>query len=153
MAWEDMSWAYVAGFFDGEGTIRAQERTDSRGYPQRVWQLCFYQSSREVLDEIQAFLAAEGIESQVYVHIEAGQRTGRYGTRNQNYTAYVLRVGRALNVYKTLMQMERHLRVKYEQALDTISRLEDLMELALDGQLGNSKANQTYAALKVVENG
>lgn len=52
-----MNWAYIAGFFDGEGHLRVK-----RGG--RVWQLT--QVHRGSLEQIAAFLGRHGIPSHIY---------------------------------------------------------------------------------------
>jgi hypothetical protein len=153
MEFEPMSWDYVAAFLDGEGSIRADCYANKDGSPQRMWQVMWWQSDKAVLDEICEFLVAEGIAASVKLHSVAKTRKGKWGTRQQNRDGYCLRVGGALNIYKVLLKLEKRLRVKREKAAEVLLSLEELMEMALEGELGNSKANQTYAALRLVANG
>ena len=56
-----MNWAYIAGFFDGEGSLRVPMGQKYVTSPQ----VCIYQSDQLVLLRIQRFLAAHGIHSHV----------------------------------------------------------------------------------------
>lgn len=144
MAWRKMGWAYVSGFFDGEGCINCQEGFQSNGVPFRRWRLHIYQNDRSVLDEIQSFLAKNRIKSTVRVH----SRPDRISMGHAG--SFFLEIQGASNTYRTLLKMEGHLRVKHEQAVDVISRMEELMEMAERGELASPRATHTYGELRKV---
>lgn len=52
-----MNWDYIAGFFDGEGNINVSKTCDyKKGGHNLVIMIRIYQSSKEVLEEIKAFI-------------------------------------------------------------------------------------------------
>jgi len=58
------SWAYIAGFFDGEGTISVRMSTERTGV---AWSLAqSHARGIMVLSRIQKFLALHGIKSSLY---------------------------------------------------------------------------------------
>src|SRR6266851_292900 len=76
----DMSWKYVAGFFDGEGCIGVYRQTSSKKYSTGSPRAQFVQAQergREVLEAIQAFLAVHDIKSAVRVHFVGDTRWKR----------------------------------------------------------------------------
>src|SRR5947208_8699022 len=60
-----MDWAYIAGFFDGEGTIGTTSQRHTRIYT--YWRLGISQKRRKdvVLDKIREFLQAQGIRCKI----------------------------------------------------------------------------------------
>lgn len=50
-----MSWAYIAGFFDGEGTVTV-----------RQGHVTIFQKEKRVLEKIQKFLAEQGVYSTLH---------------------------------------------------------------------------------------
>ena len=103
-SWQPLSWAYVAGFFDGEGCVDCGEKTQHHsGGVRRQFRLKFYQNNREVLDEISLFLAGHGIESKVEVHLRADRLAKAHAG------SYALIVSDCKNTLKTLMGMDGHL--------------------------------------------
>lgn len=62
-----MNWAYVAGFFDGEGSVGMHSKPTD-GYQSYRLFVQIAQKSTGVLHQIQAFLAAQGIGAGTFVH-------------------------------------------------------------------------------------
>jgi len=144
-----MSWAYVAGFFDGEGSVLnliGNQTERSGGGIRRKFCVVLYQNDREVLDRIAAFLASEGIESSVTLHNRPNRLAkGHKGSWQLNVT------GGVKNIYRTLDRMFPYLVVKRLAAAICIETLYDLMEQALDGKLdGSGPAARTYRSLREV---
>jgi len=109
---KDINWAYVAGFFDGEGTIvipeRGAVRVEMSQRSQNDW----------VLHEIQMLFESHGIHSKIYQY-EAKKGTGVWQT--------YLRVWRGKDGMRVLKFMLPYLIVKRERALEAISELESRM--------------------------
>ena len=99
-------WAYVAGFFDGEGSISisgSQVRS-----PRFVIQIA--QKSRIVLDKIQTFLSTRGINSRVYARTDAAHVNGMHN----------LYIGTADDVLKFLRNVRPYVIVKKQTAEDAM---------------------------------
>ena len=56
-----MDWNYIAGFFDGEGSISFKVKGKTPFYV-----VCIANTNREILEEIQKFLREKGINSHLY---------------------------------------------------------------------------------------
>lgn len=100
-----MNWSYVAGFFDGEGSIVITGTS---------CKLTLAQNSREVLDQIQDFIESEGID-----HSWITITTPRPWQRQPN-TCYHLAFSKARNVRLFLHQVMPHLIVKKEDAVKAL---------------------------------
>lgn len=106
----EIGWAYVAGFFDGEGCVRAYPR------PGRLTgQQCFISITQtgkrgeEVLKEIQTFILNYGIKSSVCVHKHKNPKwTDVWALFIRSNPGVVAFIGRAMP----------YLRVKKVEALD-----------------------------------
>ena len=63
-----MNWAYIAGFFDGEGCL-------SKSWKRKVFQISISQAEFQntVLFEIARFLESNGVASSIYTHKEKGR--------------------------------------------------------------------------------
>jgi LAGLIDADG-like domain len=141
-----LSWAYVGGFFDGEGSIGCAEivRPENQRL-RRQFRCQVYQNSREVLDAICAFLASEGIESKVYRH----DRPDRVAKGHAG--SFMLTIQGVKNVYVFLDRVSPFLIVKQEKALESIEWMWSLMEDAEAGLLdGPGPAKVTYLELRKV---
>lgn len=60
-----MNWDYIAGFFDGEGTVFKSHR-NRNGRTEHIASVTMYNTHREVLEQIQNFLGGAG---SIYVHL------------------------------------------------------------------------------------
>lgn len=142
-----MSWAYVAGFFDGEGCVDCREKTrEDRDFAhRRVFRLTFYQNTRDVLDRINLFLQGEGIEAVVRTHTRPDRvELGHSGS-------YMLAITGVANVFKCLNGMFPYLIVKEDEASFVIEWLFSLLEDAESGVLdGKGTAKATYLKLRKV---
>ena len=98
----NVTWAYVAGFFDGEGTVL--DRLHSTGV--RQFSLWFPQTEREVLDHLQEFFESEGIKSTITSYHSGPRQTKRHR----------LGIANVSGVYTALERMYPHLIVKREKA-------------------------------------
>jgi hypothetical protein len=107
-----MTWAYVAGFFDGEGHARAQQTQRGRTYSVR-----FTQNDPEVLYEIQGFLAERGIASGMYLHAARPDK-------NKPNPCWTLAVQRSLHVKRLLKLLLPRVVVKREQIGNVLAVME-----------------------------
>lgn len=140
MAWRKMSWEYVAGFLDGEGTIVARNELQASGHIRRRFRISLYQNDEDVLLEIQEFWAKQKIPSHLYV-VERKDARHRRG--------HALEIRGAANIYKTLLKLEPFLRVKAWEAHKVICYLDELIEEANDpGSVMAPMARATYLAVE-----
>jgi len=93
--WGNCSWAYVAGFFDGEGCIMA-----TRG---QFMSASLSQKGPVVLRDIQDFFLSHGITSCLS------------GERQAHYT---LTITNMYMIYKFIMQVQKYSFVKLEKLFD-----------------------------------
>lgn len=106
-----MSWQYVAGFFDGEGSVGTASHCSGRKASAYI-----AQSGAQgllVLQEINSFLAEQGIRSSVF---QTGIATGHKRTM----PSYRLGVGGFGSVEKFLRGVFPYLRVKKAAAQDIL---------------------------------
>lgn len=136
-----MSWEYIAAFFDGEGNINCGKLKNRGPYREtsRVFVLRFFQDYREVLDEIKEFLEKEGIQSSIK----------NYKLNQPNH--HMLYITGSGNVVKTLLGMEKFLRVKREDAVEVLDWAYNLMEKALDGEFDGQRGRAKITYLKLQE--
>lgn len=98
-----MDWRYVAGFFDGEGSIVAT--------PVHRHRVFITQTNEEVLKEIQSFTGIGSVAS--------------IAKRKKHWKdAWIYYIARSENVSKFLRGVEPHLIVKKQLAAQTIHSLE-----------------------------
>jgi len=76
-----MNWAYIAGFFDGEGSIYVPM---GQKYVTNVF-ISIYQSDQGVLLRIQRFLAAHGIHSKVRLEKRVRKTPDRVISKKAQY--------------------------------------------------------------------
>lgn len=96
-----MNWNYIAGFFDGEGTIC----TTARGIQWSIAQS--RERGRVVLEDIRTFLAEQGIKSSVYQKKD----------RASMFTLYVTDRER---IKKLLLMLYPYLRIKRVEVQDCL---------------------------------
>lgn len=101
-------WGYVAGFFDGDGTVRF-DLTGARHNPT----LCFYQSQKNVLLDIRDFLLFHSVESKLTI-VKA--RVNRFGSSE----SYMLRIIKWNDVEKLCREMLPYLFVKESTIRDIL---------------------------------
>jgi len=133
-----LTWDYLAGFFDGEGYVNCGYRLRSQGRYRR-FAITITQADRDVLEQIQNFLAQNEIPSQVYLQ---GQRIDKRHPR----PCYQLQVTGAENVWGFLWCIEPYLIVKQEQARKGIEMLEELGRQARAGEL-DPRIHFRYASI------
>lgn len=121
MAWQ-MSWAYIAGFLDGEGTIR--HKHEKTGYARFRIYLYQCRDQAEVLYEIQEFLAERAIYGKIL----------EVKSRNRIRGECHLQIEGAKNVMKFLKRVEPHLRVKRRSANEAMAHFEELRQNAISTQ-------------------
>lgn len=120
---QEVDWAYIAGFFDGDGSLIVQiknRRDTSRGW-RIMFTICFYQDSRHK-EPLQWMQDAFGI--------------GYISDRNDGITE--LRINGYSHVRRILTEMRPHIRFKRRQ-----------VELALN--ILNVLEGQTFLALSVAK--
>ncbi len=111
-----ISWAYIAGFFDGEGHVSLGRQKNcgegqfSRGSP-RVTIVQSRERGRVLLESIAGILAGHSIRSAVDVHREAGDR---------NSVTYRLRITGFNSVIRFLRLVFPYLHIKKIEAQDII---------------------------------
>jgi hypothetical protein len=101
-----ITWAYVAGFFDGEGSVLKDRRGGDRWI---TFAVVFYQSNRLVLDKIAEFFAEAAIPCRVYSYRSSRDRE-----------AFALRVCGKENVFNVLDGMGPFLIVKRDKAGEAV---------------------------------
>lgn len=108
-----MSWAYLAGFFDGEGCIEIAKASAGHSYRfERVRvRICQSDSQAAVLDEIAEFLIERGF------HPTLGQHRPASGSWQ---AATRLTLNRAAENRRFLTKILPHLRVKQEKAQEAL---------------------------------
>lgn len=107
----DMSWPYIAGFFDGEGSIGVSSSNSGRKAG-----IYIAQSGRMgqiVLEEIQTFLRLRGVDSSVFC-------TGITGIAKRTKPSYRLGVCGFTGTVTFLKGVLPYLRIKRAQAQDVI---------------------------------
>lgn len=104
-----LSWQWVAGFFDGEGSISLYVRRYSIDI-----QVLFTQSYKPLLDELRSFLVKEGASLGI-----------RMAIKDKRQSAYSLYVSSNHDVSEVLLRMLPYLRLKHIQAKSTIDYLAD----------------------------
>lgn len=115
MPWDDfeaepVTWAYVAGFTDGEGSIRMQtKQKDNSTWSAFEVILTQKKQNAWVLYEIKDFLDSEGIHSSIY-------GDGRYGTKRNPNEQYYLFIRRVKDVYNFIIAVQPYLIVKAADA-------------------------------------
>jgi hypothetical protein len=108
-----INWAYVAGFFDGEGTL-ITDVGSSRIRPKIV----FYQGKRAVLELIEEFFKGHGITSSIK-EVDMGKYKAPRGAK-KNKPQFRLLVFRRRSVEKLLKFMLPFLIVKEPGAQDCL---------------------------------
>jgi hypothetical protein len=103
-----MNWAYVAGFFDGEGNIRMEMGSERNSVQAQIIQAG--DIGNRVLEEIRSFIAQSGIQSKVH------HRSARYANR---LPVHVLYTG-SVHAEKFLANVFPYLRVKKTHAQDVL---------------------------------
>jgi hypothetical protein len=117
-----MTWQYIAGFFDGEGTVMCGFRSNRNC---RIFSLWFSQTDREVLDAICAFLNAEGITANVVSHRSNGFKPKK---------VHRLNVCSIEGVYKALDGMYPFLVVKRAKAEEAMELIETKVLDVIEGR-------------------
>ena len=114
-----MTWQYIAGFFDGEGTIDCLLSPDKKR--RTHFGVAVYQSQKQiqVLYDIQDFLKEQNIESHIYFRKEP-RSNGEY---KQNYIGGSLEIGHRVYALAFLLHTLPYLIVKKQQAIQAISKL------------------------------
>lgn len=142
-----VDWAYVAGFFDGEGSVCCYEkvRADRGGAVQRQFGASFYQSSFHVLDEVAKFLVSEGIAAKVLIH-HKDQSSGRIKD------AWLVQVSGLRSTYMLLRKMAPFLIVKRGRVLDKLDWIDALTDNAVvEGSLDNVSGSALRRYMEVAE--
>jgi hypothetical protein len=132
VAWPEISWQYLGGFFDGEGCVDCRETIQMwKGSPKacRQWRLKLYQNDRLVLDLIKEFLTEHGVSSRVEVH----SRPDRISKGHSG--SFALVVGGLMNTLKVLVQIEPYSIVKAHEIQIVFARVEELAKIANNGEM------------------
>ncbi len=120
-----MTWEYIAGFFDGEGTICPGGVSSAGSYGAHI-NMSQSRPQQQILYIIQEFLDSKGINSSIMILPIV--------YRKNNNIAYRLTVTNAKNIYMFLMEVLPHLIVKKEQAVDLIPALLRTIDRRNDAQ-------------------
>jgi len=123
-----ITWAYIAGFTDGEGTI------DSRGGYMRL-----YQSKADVLYRIQEFLTEHGIKSTIATR--KARKTNFFVISSESHLQL-----NSIEMLKLLPRLLPFLIVKKTLAQDFIryKRLFPPMDARNAGKLGRQVSSSSY---------
>jgi hypothetical protein len=113
MASSNLSWEYIAGFFDGEGSIQCCRYPSKRGL-HCLLSLPQLESNGEVLSRIKKAWAKEGVWVRDYID-----------SRPSNRNIRVLRVYKQDDIEYVLKKMLPHLVVKKQAAKDALKMLRD----------------------------
>ena len=113
-----ITWEYLAGFFDGEGTIYFNPKL-KKGVHTFVG---VYQAEHQasVLYLIRKFLKENNIESKIYIRKE--KRKG------QNYRGVSLEIGHKIEVLNFLKKIEPYLIVKRNKCAKIIKEIEEYLK-------------------------
>lgn len=103
-----MSWEYIAGFFDGEGSVSFNKRS-------RQYFLTFVQKDENVLQVIKAFLAENNIKAWYGEHT----RTTAYQKNRTRY--FDLRIVCHKCLIRLLTKITPHLIVKRNKCCEAIA--------------------------------
>jgi len=117
-----MDWSYVAGFFDGEGSVTKNMNQTGRYYPYLVWT----NTDRRVLEEMQKFLTANRIRSKV--NFWANGDVNNRGWKDK----YWLTVYDKSSVQECIYNMHPHLIIKtleVEWVMDILEGVEARFDL------------------------
>lgn len=102
-----MSWEYLAAFFDGEGTITLKQRG-------LQWSIAQSQArGRKLFDEIQAFLAAEGIRCGIYDYHERKNSATELHSLFVTHRRQVAQLCRAILPYTRIKKVEVQDHLRY----------------------------------------
>jgi hypothetical protein len=110
-----MTWAYVAGFTDGDGSILWWVDKKERIHFQITWGQV--DKTSDVIHALETFLNVNGIVCQSRI---AKQSRKAYGTREMR----VLAVNRREDILKILKRITPHLILKRAGALEVIEAIE-----------------------------
>lgn len=125
---QPLSWAYVAGFFDGEGSINCSRSGDRWGL---VAKMCQTSGKHEVLTKIKDFMLSRGVESKFSTPVVRGKRKPLENLHITTFgdcfrflvhiSPYLIvkkdRAEESLHVLRERFQMEFELKQKLEAAL------------------------------------
>jgi hypothetical protein len=121
----DMSWEYVAGFFDGEGHVglTRQKRCGEGQYSRGSIRATMVQSlerGRVLLEEIRRFLAKQGICSAVGIHAGGGVNTRRcYHVRITGFRSVVPFL-RGIFPFLRIKKLEAQDFIRYDKAFPSL---------------------------------
>jgi murein L,D-transpeptidase YcbB/YkuD len=107
-----MSWQYIAGFFDGEGTIWYKLKKDKKNRTKFSVSMSQSEKQGRVLYEIQKFLKKNLIEAKIY-------------HRKKRDNAMVLEFSNRQEAYKFLIKILPFLIVKQEKAKEAIKAFQE----------------------------
>ena len=103
--------AYIAGFFDGEGSILFYKHKDKRGFEYPEFRLFFTSCDKDVLDEIQK-------------HFNCGKIRETGNHKNGHSHCFRLSFERKADMLSILKQLYPYIRIKKDQCANAINFLE-----------------------------
>lgn len=103
-----MDWSYVAGFFDGEGSIHKDKKSNS-------WTVQLTQKDREVLDQIREFLINHSI-SPVGIYYRLNGKT----INDKHFDIHILIFSKRANVIRFFQAVLPYLIVKKAKAKEAL---------------------------------
>lgn len=114
-----MDWDYIAGFFDGEGSVSLTNK--DRGAAVQI-----RQNDLQVLSEVKAFLIQHGVSGvSIYTH-KPYSSYGRGGKVYPGKTSYHLNISSRVNCIKFLEQMSTRSHLKVAKVNECLARLREL---------------------------
>lgn len=116
---QSISWAYVAGFFDGEGSINCSRSGDRWGL---VAKMCQTAGKHDVLSKIKEFMLSRGVESKFSTPYVKGKR-------KPLETLHVTTFG---DCFRFLVYVSPYLIVKKERAEESLQVLRERFQMEFD---------------------
>lgn len=110
-----MNWDYIAGFFDGEGSVIIYHDKRRAGKKDIYVRLQIGQTDKETHDAIRLFLLSEDIDFTTYTHIR----------KDNHKTCYYIKIGKQEHIKEFCTHIMEHSITKLdklEEALVVISR-------------------------------
>lgn len=138
MAWQEMTWEYIAGFMDGEGSLEYRIVHFKNGNSGLLARVQIYQNTREVLDEIVDFVAQHGVVAKVRTHV----RPDRVSKGHKG--SYTLVISGARNFFLFMTEIEPFLRVKRLRAVEAIAAVQARCDAVANGEITDGRVVRAY---------
>lgn len=114
----NMSWEYIAGFLDGEGSIMTNTSYGKNGRGKGV-RVVLVNTYKPVLEVIDTFLKKEGIVGTI--NLKPNNYGKRWDDGCHRKPCWQWRIGRKIEVALLLSSLLPYLIIKYDKALEAIA--------------------------------